>query len=237
MAETVIFHFTSRDTILHKLDPRTKLLILLVQSAVTFTLPLQALAVPLTASLGLAVSVGIPVKAYLRELRVFFVLTLLIAAGRLAATGLPMEAVTAALRFTLVVMLGLLFMDSTSPDETASVIFRLISPVSRSLASGAAVRLMLTVALIPLIFDSTKEIREARLSRGDKPSRNPFRWIVSFSSQVLDIVFDKAASLGDALDARGFSQSFYPVPMAVTWRDASAWCLFIFCTLATLTLR
>ncbi len=236
MAETLIFHCTSRDTVLHRLDARTKLLILLVQSAVTVTLPLHAAAVPLAASIGLALSVRIPVRTYLRELKVFALLALLIAGGRYVSTGIWEESITAAMRFSLVVILGLLFMDSTSPDETASALYRFLSPVSKTLASAASVRLMLTLSLIPAILDSVKEIREARLSRGDSPGRRPLRWMVSFSSQVLETVFDKAASLSDALDARGFTQSFKPVPSAYSWRDAAAWCLFMFCTLSSLVI-
>ncbi len=206
MAEGLVFHYRDADTPVHRIDPRIKLLFLLVQSFAMVFYSFQALIIPGVLSLLLMIIIRIPLTSYARELRVFLFLGGIIFLGRFLSAGAD-EAGVLTLRFFIIVSLGLVLMDTTAADDAAAAAAWYVGHLSPKLAGILAARLLLTLAFIPMIFDSIREVKDARSARGDSPRRYPLGYTVSFLLQIFEILLVKAEEISLALEARGFTGS------------------------------
>ncbi len=218
MAEGIMFHYRQADTPLHRTDSRVKLLSLLVLSISIVLLPPKAVFVFSLYALVLALISGLPVVSYLREGKVFLILGLMLFAGRWMSSSLP-DALYITGRFFTVVLFGLLLMDSTSVEESAAALYWGVSYISKKRAGILSAQLMLTLAAVPMIFDSVTEIREARQARGDVPRRHPLRFLITFSLQVLDVLLEKADEMSLALESRSFTGTMHPDIPSMHARD------------------
>jgi energy-coupling factor transport system permease protein len=227
MAEGIIFHYQYRGTLLHRLDPRTKMAAIFILSYTIFTCPSAGLSVLLLLFLALSISTAFSFGSYVRELTLFFFLGAAVFLGRWLSGGQIIAALTASARFFLAVWGGLLFMDSTSPEQSAQAIYALLKPVRNQKRGKTAAQILLSISFIPLIFDSAGEIREARRSRGEHPMKHPFRYTASFTVQLFDMLLLKAEEYSLALMSRGFDGTMHPEPLSFGRRDAAAAAVFL----------
>lgn len=221
MAEAVVFHYREADTPLHRLDPRIKLLTLLALTVTLVLLPLRSAAVIGGYACVIALGAGLPISRFRRELRVFLVLGTFIFLGRYASSDL-FEALRSVMQFFTVVLLGLVLMDTTAPEDCASALHWALSFFSPAAAGRFSARLMLTLAFIPILFDSVAEVREARKARCEKPSKRPMRFLLSFLEQTFDIMLVKAEEISLALESRAFTGSMKPKPLRFHLCDLAA---------------
>ncbi|MCF7946660.1 MAG: energy-coupling factor transporter transmembrane protein EcfT, partial [Spirochaetia bacterium] len=131
-------------------------------------------------------------------------------------------------RFFLIVWTGLILMDTTSPEKSSQAIYAFMRPLPGVNRGKAAAQFLLTITFIPLVFDSAREIREARYSRGENPKRRPFRFLLSFTAQLFDVLFLKAEEISMALLSREFQNSMYPGKLTFHLQDAAAIVFSIF---------
>lgn len=220
MAERLIFHYHDRDTALNRVDARIKLFSLLLITIVVFNSP-DVVIFPIIILLSAAGIAGrIPLPEYRRELAFFFVFGSLIFLTRWLSNGLFSEALYAALRFLTVVAGGLLLTDSTSPEEISLSVFWIISPFSRKRAYEFSAAFSLTISFIPMLFDASSQISEARKARRDRRFRRPLRRIISMASQLMDQIIDRAEEISYALESRRFTP--YVLHDSLGWRTADS---------------
>ncbi len=227
MAEGVMFHYRGKATFLHTVDPRVKLLYLLLQSFSLVFLTPSALVIPGVFSVLLALFIRLPLKQYGKEGMVFLLLGMIIFLGRYL-TGGTADALPAVSRFFIIVLLGLILMDTTSVDETSSALYWAVSWISPKKAGRLSAHMLLTLSFIPLMFDSVREVREARKARADCPGKHPLRFLVTFLIQVFDILLIKAEEISLALEAREFDGTVHPKPLSFSGRDLLALCICLF---------
>ena len=83
MAELTSFGYFSGDSVLHRLDPRFKLLIIILLSLVCLNLHLISLGVFTFLLLGFILNSHLPLKSGIRQLRYFFILLLFVFIARI----------------------------------------------------------------------------------------------------------------------------------------------------------
>ncbi len=206
MAEALIFHYREQKAFLNRCNPLTKLLcilaILIPLSTASFTVTVALLA-PL---LVLAITQGLPLARYGKELRFFAVMTLLIGFTEYLATRALLPSFTACLRFLAIILSGMLLADSTAPDDLArslgSVLDRLPFIDGWKIASS----IELTLSMIPLIFDVSEQVTTARKARMEK-NRHPIRNIKAVAASIFSLLLDRSEELTWALEARSFDPS------------------------------
>ncbi|MDD2201139.1 MAG: energy-coupling factor transporter transmembrane component T [Firmicutes bacterium] len=183
-ANAAVGQYMPGESLMHRLDPRTKMLvslgIIIVLFVVSNPLAYALLAVPIV--LAIAIS-GVPVKLVFRSLRpltfimvLTFVLHLfmdpgeaLFSIGRITATdqGLRLGIVTV-VRLTLLVLATSIVTMTTSPIAFTDGLERLLAPFARLGLPAHELAMMMTIALrfIPTLLEETDKIMKAQMARG-----------------------------------------------------------------------
>ncbi len=227
--------YVADGSILHRLDPRLKMVTSLglmvlpfvVQGGVPYAL-LAALV------LGLALLARAPLSALLRTVATVFWLAALmfvfylfmtpgqplVSAWGLTVTveGLQVGAVQV-YRICIVVALSALLTYTTSPSQIAQGTEAMLGPLARLGLAVRDISLVLTIALrfVPTFVDEIETIRRAQRARGADPSvggpLRRLRSLVPVFVPVFVTAVRRAEELATAMDARGFRSSPHPTHM------------------------
>lgn len=218
--------FFPGDSLLHRLDPRTKILAVMLFSVAIF-LPKGWPGFLLTAVFALAgvYLAKVPLRFILRGLRpilVFLVITVifnafmtpgepLFSVGRFGVTreGLVLSLMSAARLIMLVVTASLLTL-TTSPIRLTDGMERLLRPFARVGVPAHELALMMTIALrfIPTLTEEADRIIRAQSARGgDFQSGNVVNRVKGLIPVLVPLfvaAFRRADELATAMEARGY---------------------------------
>lgn len=206
MVEVRLFHYTDRGTYLHRAHPITKLFALFI-----FSLIISGTSLPGVLSLLILFSlvswtIRFPISRYTRELRFFLFMALIIGTAR-AVGGSKIETVVLVmLRFVIIVQMGMLFTDTSAPDDIARAIGSMLSRLPSVPGYRIGATIELTLASIPMLFDVALEVSQARKARGENRRKHPLRRIVSYGTSVFELMLDRAQQMEAALTARGYRE-------------------------------
>ena len=236
------------DSCVHRLDPRTKLLlaiayitaVFLVKNAPGYLLPLAFL-------LWVTRLAGIPLRYLLKGVRplamilaLTFLLNLFFAQGetvwlklgplRLTREGFE-NALFFSLRLVFLVMGTSVLTLTTSPVALTDAMERLLSPLSVIRFPAQELAMMMSIALrfIPTLLEETDKIMKAQMARGaDFESGNLFRRAKAMVPLLVPLfvgAFQRASDLAMAMEARCYRGGEHRTRMKVlryTRRDAIA---------------
>lgn len=218
--------FFPGDSALHRLDPRTKILGVLVLSVVMF-LPRgwlgQGLAAGFTFMLVLLSQV--PLRMIIRGLRplmIFLAIALLfntfLTPGEVLARLGPLTvtreglilSLTASVRLILLVVVASLLTLTTSPIRLTDGLERLLRPFQRLGVPAHEIALMMTIALrfIPTIAEEADRIMRAQTARGAAFRAGGMvervKALVPLLVPLFVAAFRRADELATAMEARGY---------------------------------
>lgn len=222
MAEIAVFHYIHKDSLLHRMDGRIKLLCLLLFS-ISATL---ASGVPdfvvLTAVLAIALAASkLPVMALLKGMKYFaFLIIFIIVVDSFSIPGHPIpgfplpgvsaEGVTAGLVFSwrliLIIMICTVITGTTSLSTFRNAVEWYLRPVPFIPESRVATMINLTFSLIPVIFSQVSELLDAQKARCIEGRRNPVKRIVFTVFPLLSRTFRRADEVIFAMEARCYSE-------------------------------
>jgi len=134
----------------------------------------------------------------------------------------------ATLRFASIVLMGIIFADTTAPDDLSRAIGTFLSPIPQLNGYRIGATLELTLSTIPLIFDVVHLVSEARKARNESVWRHPVRRIVSYSSTVFTLLLERAEEMEAALTARNFNPNAKRDTFTFSYRD-SLLMVFVIC--------
>jgi len=243
-----IGQYVQRESVVHRLDPRTKIVATTALVIVLFFVPafagLGACAVAILAFLAAS---RIPLLFALRSLRpVVFLLLLtvflnmfftggtssrtLFAIGPLVATEAGLRAALLyGLRLLLVVALTSLLTFTTSPVELTDGIEWLLRPLRRLGVPGHELAMMMSIALrfIPTLLEETERIMKAQMARGAEFSQgHPLaraRAMIPVLVPLMLSAFRRSEDLALAMEARCYRGGRERTRMKeLTWRVADA---------------
>ncbi len=215
--------YIDRDSIFHRLDPRTKMLLLLVTFVLVFISlnPLYLLAILLLVLLAGYVA-GVLVN--LRRIRfVLFMITLVtIVLWSLFQQGTTplfwiieresvVYAVSVAIRIDTMVIAGLIFLSITRNEDIAMALVRIGIPYRFAFVVSTALR------LVPTIASTTTTITQAQRSRGlDLDTGGPIQRIKNYIPLLIPVFISTIRStniFSMALESKGFgampSRTYY----------------------------
>ncbi|NGM84422.1 energy-coupling factor transporter transmembrane protein EcfT [Paenibacillus sp. 7124] len=211
----------------HKLDPRSKLVgMLLYSAAILLSRSWPAIALIAAISVAVAASTRIPLKYYvlaakpLRYLMLFILIVQLLTVkeGAVLVTigsfslyeeGLRLGAFAAIRTFLLVAFTALLTF-TTTPARLNQGLEGILSPLRFIGLSPARFTLMISLALrfIPTILDEAEIVLKAQASRGadlsELPLKEKGRMLVTLLVPVIAGAFRRAQDLVYSMEARGF---------------------------------
>lgn len=215
------------DSIVHGLDPRSKMIAVMLLAAGVFAARGLEELVPVTLlGLLLAALCRISVMYYWKALRSFMVIIIPAALlqaflisgptvfkiGSLAIsrTGLITAGILA-LRFTLLIVILRLLTLTTTPTAIISGLERMLHPLSKTGFPVAELLMImnLTMAFIPFFLEEGERIRMAQASRGlslqEGSLKKRLEGILSLLVPLWRGAFERSAQLAEAMEARGYS--------------------------------
>ena len=217
-------------SLLARLDPRAKLVTFLLAMFTAFAIstPTQ-LVLALMVTVGLFAAARAPLRSILNSVKGFLALMLLLAlfnllvtqtGRRLAAwgpfvltTGGIWVAVLYACRFMLIIFLGALLVETTTPTQMTDACESLLSPLSRLGIHTNEIALVLSLALrfIPTLGREVQAIVEAQAARGGSIESGSLSQRLHAAIAITVPVFAGALrhadNLSRALDARCYEGS------------------------------
>jgi energy-coupling factor transport system permease protein len=242
--------YLDRDTFVHRLDPRTKMLLLLGTFVLAFVFldPLY-----LAGVMALVLLFGYFAKSLANLRRIWFILvaiaivsTVLWALFGSGQTPLflfvdreaLLYGIAVALRIDITVVAGMIFLSVTRNEEIATGLARLGIPYRFAFAVSTALR------LVPTIAASGSTIGQAQRSRGlDLESGNVLERIRNYVPLLVPVFISTIRStnvFSMALESKGFGagqkRTFF-LRISFGWRDALALVVFAALLGAAIALR
>ena len=225
MRDITLGQFVAGNSFVHRLDPRTKIAIMLLYIAMTFLVKkLVFLAIPFAfLMLGLLLSrislryIWTSLKPVRILLIFMFLLNLIFTKGEtvlwdLGFWSLTLEAILQSvfltIRIVLLVSGASMLTLTTSPIALTDGIERLLTPLKVFRFPSHELAMMMTIALrfIPTLMDESDKIRSAQMARGaDFESGNLFRRVKSLIPILIPLFvssFRKADDLAIAMESR-----------------------------------
>ncbi len=225
MRDITLGQFVAGDSVIHKLDPRTKIGMMILYIVMTFLVKkIYFLAIPFAYLVIELVLSGISLRYILNSLKpirflliFMFLLNLFFTKGEhvwldLGFWQLTGEAVLQscflAVRIILLVAGASMLTLTTSPIALTDGIERLFAPLKIFHFPAHELAMMMTIALrfVPTLMDESEKIRSAQMSRGaDFESGNIFKRVKSMIPILIPLFvssFRKADELAIAMESR-----------------------------------
>ena len=177
--------YTPYDTLLHKLDPRTKIIIAMMFIVTLFIMNKFVGYIFVVAFLAaIIINSKVPLSFIFKGLKPIFILIIITAIlNILMTTGTPetlifkwkfIKVYTEGLRLAGFMALRLIFLIvgtslltlTTSPIELTDGIERLLRPIGKSLAHELAMMMTIALRFIPTLTEETDKIMKAQKARG-----------------------------------------------------------------------
>ena len=248
MTDVAFGQYYPANSFVHKCDPRTKILFLIVYIVAIFLAKnFYALGACALTFVLICLFSGVPFKSLLQSVKAVLFLLLFMAILNLFfyegktvlwewwIITLTKEAIYYtiffAVRLFLLVLGSSLLTLTTTPVSLADGIESLLSPLKFIKFPVHALALIMSIALrfIPILTDETQRIMNAQKARGaDFETGNLFqkiKAIVPILIPLLISAFRRADELGDAMDARCYSDSTVRTKykkLTFSWRDLIA---------------
>jgi energy-coupling factor transporter transmembrane protein EcfT len=222
MAELTAFGYFSGDSVLHRLDPRFKLLFLILLSLVCLNLYFISLGIVTVLLLGLIFLSRLPLNSGVRELRYFLILLSLVFIARMLSTGGPPildlnfvsvskqglhDGLLICWRLAFIVLLGFTLMTTTRPPEIKAAVQWYLKPVPFIPEKKVAMMMALILRFVPVIFDQAAETAEAQRARCVQRRKNPIYRLTKLGFPLMRRTFERADDLVAAIEARGFTEN------------------------------
>lgn len=210
--------------ILHRLDPRIKVLLLMASIVLIFcTFNFYALGIVTALVIASVIMSKVPLKLYLKSMKaIIFVILLTAVLNLFYGAGEPIfewwvfritragihNSIFIAVRIVLLVMLSSTLTFTTSPTDLTDALERLMKPLGIFKIKTHEIAMMMTIALrfVPTLLEETDKIMSAQKARGaDMESGNILNRIKALIPILIPLfvsAFRRAYELAMAMECR-----------------------------------
>jgi len=234
VAELTSFGYAPGDSLLHHLDARFKLIIIILLSLICLNLYFVSLGILTVLLLGCIINARLPLNSGFKELRYFFILLSLVFIARVLSTGGPplinIKLITISIdgfftgilvcwRLAFIILLGFTFVSTTRPSAIKAAVQWFLKPVPFIPEQKVAVMMGLILRFVPVIFDQAKVTVEAQRARCVQNRKNPVYRLIKLGFPLIRLTFERADDLVVAMEARGFTENRTDPELALHKRD------------------
>ena len=224
MRDITLGQFFPADSILHRLDPRIKILGLIAFIAITFcTFNFYALGIVFVSVLLVIAMSKVPLKLYLKSLKVIIIIVIITSVLNLFyGTGEAIfewwilkitwngicNAVYVCVRIICLILFSSALTFTTSPTDLTDALERLMKPLTVFRVKVHEIAMMMTIALrfVPTLLEETDKIMNAQKARGaDMESGNLFKRVKALIPVLVPLfvsAFRRAYELAIAMECR-----------------------------------
>jgi len=219
MAQRIVLHYFPGSSLLHQWDARCKFLGLLMMTATLLQSRIPWLLLDSGILFGLLILSRLPTTRFLRDLRAWGVLFLILSLFQILFTPGPallsfqwlpvskdglLLGILTFWRLGLMISYAVLFTAVTRPKEARDAIIWLLKPFAFLPGRRIGLMVSLTLRFFSLILDQAEEVRLAHNARLGDRKRNPFRRAKFLALPILRRSFSQAENVTLALAARGY---------------------------------
>ncbi|HHW57635.1 MAG TPA: energy-coupling factor transporter transmembrane protein EcfT [Clostridia bacterium] len=212
-----MFLYMDKDSLLHRLDPRTKIFIMLISFAIALMFSSLSILLVLSAVIILYGYTG-KVLANLKRIQVILIMIALMSVilwaftypgttriwGPITKEGI-IYGIAIGIKFDIMIISGMIFLSSTKIEEISLGLMKLGIPYRPAFAFSTAVR------LVPMIVATSYTITQAQKSRGlDLDTGNLIQRIKKYIPLLIPVLISiirQANILAMALESKGFGYS------------------------------
>lgn len=203
-----LFFYRKKETIIHKLDPRSKMIYVLVMFILAVLRgDLYFLLAVFIASL-IPIFIGKLLKNFLASLRAAWIFLFLIFILNYAFSRDIQLSSALSLRFLILISSFLVFSVTTSPDDLALALYKLRFPYEFVLI------LTLSVRFIPTLLRDSFNIVDAQRSRGLETQKGYLSRIRNYLPIIIPLLvigIRRAINVAESMESRGFGASNRPI--------------------------
>ncbi|MCA1795337.1 MAG: energy-coupling factor transporter transmembrane protein EcfT [Desulfobacteraceae bacterium] len=222
MAALNLFAFRTGTTALHRLDVRTKIVLVCMVSLAVLAAGFIGCLACFLVLYGLVRTINVSFIRLLAQLQWFILLLfIMFLTSSLTIPGTPVFSLSGlmvtqegmargalvAVRFFLVMMTGLLFSATTRPATLKSAAQWFLRPIPLVPEKRVAIMISLFLRFLPLILDQAQQTSDAVNARCGNLHKNPVRRIRCLTLPVIKKTFLAADNLCLAMDARCFTEN------------------------------
>lgn len=211
-------------SILHKLDPRTKIILLVAFIVLVFcTANYVSLTLTVASVFAVVLLSKVPLRMYFKSLKMIVVIVIITSALNLFyGTGEPIwqwgvikitlaginNAIFIAVRILSLILISSTLTFTTSPNDLTDALERLMKPLTIFKVKVHEIAMMMTIALrfVPLLLEETDKIMAAQKARGaDMESGNLAQRIKALIPVLVPLfvsAFRRAYELAVAMECR-----------------------------------
>lgn len=219
-----VFSYVPGTSLLHRFDPRTKIVAVMLLGVLIFRIEnFAGIGALFTFFFVLASLSGLPMKIFFRAVRPMMLFILFIFLTKLfftegkalasywilqpslegLATGLKLAA-----RFVLLLLFAALLTASTDPSAITCGIERMLRPLPLHLLGISSFELAtmmnISIAFLPLLFERVERTKAAQEARGMDFVKNPFHTVPALAIPLLRGIIRDAEELAFAMEGRGY---------------------------------
>lgn len=185
-----------------RLNPFIKLICLILFCAASASSSGIQLALMLSLLIVLALSIHMPLFQYLIKTPSLLVLTAFIFLTELAVSRNMQNSLYEAAKFFFLIILGMIMMDTTHPDDLAASIGFILSKAIGKKAWAFSSDVMLTLSMIPRIFSTSRIMLQARRARGGSFFSHPIKNLSAYTLSLFLMLLDDMKNFDLALRCR-----------------------------------
>ena len=224
MRDITLGQYFPADSVVHRLDPRVKILSLIAYIVLIFcTFNYISLAFAAVSVLTVVLLTKVPLKMYLKSLKVIIIIVIITSILNLFyGSGEPIfewwiikvtwdgirNAVFVCVRIICLILLSSVLTFTTSPTDLTDALERLMKPLNLFHVKVHEIAMMMTIALrfVPTLLEETDKIMAAQKARGaDMESGNLFKRIKALVPVLVPLfvsAFRRAYELAVAMECR-----------------------------------
>jgi len=232
MGELTTIGFKPGFSPLHRLDPRTKQLLIMVLSVVCLRADAVFLNITSLVLIVLFYLSGLKLIPFLREIRYFLFFLSVIFIVRIVTLNsdyqpvILLEDVTEAVfvcwRLLLVVLMSVMLISTTRTVDIRASLIWFLRPLPFVNERLAATMVGLVVRFLPLVLLQAQEIGAVMRARGIEKRKNPLVRLTTFVITLFRRVFLRADDLVDTMQARCYNEQRTLTQLCFTRLDGAA---------------
>lgn len=224
MRDITLGQYFPADSLIHRLDPRVKILSLIAYIVLVFcAFNYYALGLMFLAVIGVVLLSRVPLRMYLKSLKVIIIIVIITSILNLFyGTGEPIaqwwifkitwnginNAIFVSVRIICLILFSSALTFTTSPTDLTDALERIMKPLTIFHIKVHEIAMMMTIALrfVPTLLEETDKIMSAQKARGaDMESGNLFKRVKALIPVLVPLfvsAFRRAYDLAIAMECR-----------------------------------
>ncbi len=204
-----IGQYSYKASIIHKLDPRLKLIYVLLLSSLIFFIDKTHQILIFSLSIIIIILLSkLKIKKLFASLRPFYVIFIFLFFMYLIFSRNRLQnGLITIWRFLMLLVISFLLTYTTTLSNLITAIEKLIKPLKiiKVKPRSIAVMISITVRFVPVMFDNLERLKESMLSRA--ANFRKLKHIKLLILKLLENLFKSASNLSDAMQARLYNEN------------------------------